>query len=48
MTGYMAVSFIHPLSLYCIAGLLALLGVLFTFLAKREFESERIIKPVVL
>ena len=48
MAGYMAVSFIHPLSLYFIAGILALLGVCFTFLARREFESERIIKPVVL
>ncbi|MGA2506815.1 MAG: hypothetical protein ABSF80_04990 [Chitinispirillaceae bacterium] len=48
MTGYVAVSFVHPFSIYFIAGLLALLSVLFTFLARREFESERIIKPVVL
>jgi len=48
MTGYMAISFIHPLSLYFVAGLLGLLSVLFAVLAKREFESERIIKPVVL
>jgi len=48
MTGYMAISFIHPVSLYSVAGLLGLLGVLFAVLAKREFESERIVKPVVL
>jgi ABC-type Na+ efflux pump permease subunit len=48
MTGYMTISFIHPVSLYSVAGLLGLLSVVFAFLAKREFESERIVKPVLL
>jgi ABC-type Na+ efflux pump permease subunit len=48
MAAYAAVSFVHPVSLYFIVGLLTLLGIIFTLLAKREFESERIVKTVVV
>jgi ABC-type Na+ efflux pump permease subunit len=48
MTAYTALSLVRPLPLEIAAAVLALLGVVFTVLAKREFESERIVKPVVL
>lgn len=48
MTAYTAVSLIHPVPLESATAVLALLGVIFTVLARREFESEKIVKPVVL
>jgi ABC-type Na+ efflux pump permease subunit len=48
MAVYTAVSLVRPLPLESAAAALALLGVIFTVLARREFESERIIRPVVL
>jgi ABC-type transport system involved in multi-copper enzyme maturation permease subunit len=48
MTAYTAVSLIRPLPPEIAAAALVLLGIVFTALARREFESERIVKPVVL
>jgi hypothetical protein len=48
MTVYTAITLVRPLPLETAAAALMLLGVVFTALARREFESERIVKPVVL
>ena len=46
---YLAIAALRlPQPLSIMAGLLILLGILFTLLAGRAFESERIIKPIVL
>ncbi|MBN2188316.1 MAG: hypothetical protein JW699_02590 [Chitinispirillaceae bacterium] len=48
MAAYSAVTLVFPLPLETAAAALMLPGVVFTVLARREFESERIVKPVVL
>jgi ABC-type Na+ efflux pump permease subunit len=48
MTAYLTVSFIRPVSLYAVVALLTLLAAVFAALARKEFQSERIVKPVVL
>jgi ABC-type Na+ efflux pump permease subunit len=49
MAGIMTLHMLLPgLSLLLIAAIIGVLGALFTLLAKKEFNGERIIKPVVL
>lgn len=48
MTAFTAVSVVRPLPLETASAALALLGSVFTVLARREFESEKLVKPVVL
>ena len=45
----MALHIVFPeITLYAASAIMAIGGVLFTALAKRQFDSERIIKPVIL
>jgi ABC-type Na+ efflux pump permease subunit len=48
MAGYVAVSLTQPLPLFLVAFVMTFVGILFAWLARRAFESERIIKPVIL
>jgi hypothetical protein len=47
MAGYVALSLSRPLSLFLVAFVMSFVGILFAWLARRAFESERIIKPVI-
>jgi ABC-type Na+ efflux pump permease subunit len=48
MAGWTAISLIYPLPVESAAAALFMLGLVFTVLAKRGFESEGIVKPVIL
>jgi ABC-type Na+ efflux pump permease subunit len=47
MAAYTALSYVFSLPLYAVAGFLLVTGAVFMVLARRAFESERIIKPVI-
>ncbi len=48
MAGYIAISLSRPVSLFLVAVVMIAAGGLFAWLAGRAFESERIIRPVIL
>jgi ABC-type Na+ efflux pump permease subunit len=48
MAVYTAITLVCPLPLEAASAALMLPGIVFTVLARKEFESERIVKPVVL